>query len=107
VDRPWDESQGILPYFPDGSGILELPITLMDTIGLRDAAVRREAEMVVERIAAAGGLIVLDWHQRTYSPGEHREAVDLYVSVIRQAQANRAWIATMGEIADYWKSNTE
>ena len=104
ADKPWDESEGILPYYPDGSEILEVPITLMDTIGLRDPSIRKNAETVVERIAGAGGLVVLDWHQRTYSPGEYSEAVELYTGIIRRARLQGAFIATMGGIADYWKS---
>ena len=59
------------PFYTGESGILELPITLMDTVGFPDPGVRCDAERVVERVVRAGGLVVLDWHQRTYSPGEY------------------------------------
>ncbi len=87
--------------------MLELPITLMDTIGFREPGAGRNAERVVERVARAGGLVVLDWHQRTYSPGEYVAAVDFYVSAIQEAKTRGAWIATMGAIADYWSSRRD
>ena len=103
TDRLWDEKDGILPYYTDNPGMLELPITAMDTIGLGRPEIRREAEATLGRIAAEGGLIVLDWHQRTYSPGEWEEAVALYVSTIERACSERAWIATMGQISQHWR----
>ena len=77
----------------------------MDTIGLHRLEVRRETETALEGIAVAGGLIVLDWHQRTYSPGEFTEAVALYESIVERAQAEHAWIATMGQISEYWRAH--
>ncbi len=107
ADRPWDCSRGVHPFYTGESGMLELPITLMDTIGLTDPGIRRDAERVVERVVRAGGLVVLDWHQRTYSPGEYVDAVDFYVSAIQEAKTRGAWIATMGAIADYWSSRKD
>jgi len=104
TDQVWDASRGTLPYYPDDCGILELPITVMDTIGLHSPDVRKKTEAAVERIAAAGGLIVLDWHQRTFSPSEYSEAVDLYVSIVERARSARAWIATMGEVSEHWQA---
>jgi hypothetical protein len=79
----------------------------MDTVGFNNPDVRGQAEQAVQQIAAAGGLIVLDWHQRTFSPREYPAAVEIYGSIIRAAQSQDAWIATMGQVADHWKSQSD
>ena len=100
--RLWDDWSRILPYYEPASGILELPITLMDTVGLERPRVRTAARRSVEKVASLGGLIVLDWHDRTFTPGEWPEALDFYCETIEQAKADGAWIATMEEVADHW-----
>ena len=100
--HPWRPEDGVLPYYVEPDGVLELPITIMDTIGLGDPAVRRRIDETVDGFAQAGGLIVLDWHQRTWSPHEYPDAVQTYEAIVRRAQDDGAWIATMSEIADHW-----
>jgi peptidoglycan/xylan/chitin deacetylase (PgdA/CDA1 family) len=102
ADRIWNDRQGILPFYPDDSQILELPITVMDTVGLESAQVRMSVEELVKRVSLAGGLIVLDWHQCWFNPIEHPERVEVYSSILSDAKSKGAWIATMGEIADHW-----
>lgn len=103
-DRPWNDADGMLPYYPDNSGILELPITVMDTVDLDNALVRTSVEKLIGRISAAGGLVVLDWHQSAFNPAEYPDRVQVYTSILHNAKAQGAWIATMGEIADHWNS---
>ncbi|MDH5674835.1 MAG: hypothetical protein OEZ06_22085 [Myxococcales bacterium] len=102
ADRAWSEAPCLEPFEVDDSGMLELPITLMDIIGLSRPGVRRHAEMQLEAIASAGGLIVLDWHQRTFSPHEYPAEVAFYEAQITAAKRRGAWIATMAEICDHW-----
>ncbi len=105
--RTWRPEDGVLPYYIEPGGVLELPITIMDTLGLRDPVVRRGIEETVDGFAAAGGLIVLDWHQRTWSPHEYTDAVQTYESIVRRAKDDGAWIATMGEVADRWAARDD
>lgn len=100
--KPYDESLGVLPFYPEGTSIVELPITLMDTIGLEDPAIRRQSEQVVTSVANQGGLITLDWHQCIYNDKLFPERVNFYRDALEQARSQGAWIGTMHDIASYW-----
>lgn len=99
ADRVWDSTP--LPYRLANDRLWELPITVMDTIGLDQPQVHAQIYAAVRRIANAGGVVVLDWHQCAFNPREQAVRVALYGELIRAAQARGAWIATMGEIARY------
>lgn len=101
-DRIWDAADGVWPYYPDDSGVLELPITVMDTAGLEKSRVRASVDRLIEQMSAAGGLIVLDWHQRSFNPREYPERVTIYATILERAKSRGAWIAPMREIAGYW-----
>lgn len=102
--RIWDAEDGVLPYYPKGSTLLELPITVMDTVGLGNAAVFAAAMKAIEKIKTAGGLVVLDWHQCAFNEHENPERVDAYTAVLQNAKQEGAWIATMAEIAEHWRT---
>lgn len=101
--RLWDPAEGVLPYYPDGYRILELPISVMDTVELEQAQTRKQIWDLFDAICSAGGLVVLDWHQCKFNPSEHPHHINLYESLLREALSRNAWIATMGDIADHWK----
>jgi peptidoglycan/xylan/chitin deacetylase (PgdA/CDA1 family) len=102
--RPWDDWTRILPYYEPASGMLELPITLMDTIGLERPETRGGCYAALDAVRSRGGLVVLDWHQRTFTPDDWPRAVAFYRETIERALADGAWIATMGQVADHWKA---
>lgn len=102
-DRPWDASNGVLPFYPEGSAILELPITVMDTVDLKTPAIRNDVEQTIESMATAGGLVVLDWHQSAFNEEEFPERVSFYRDVLGQALDRGAWVATMGMVHDHWE----
>jgi len=101
--RVWDPDDGTLPYWHDANRLLELPVTVMDTVGLHDPEIRRRAEAVFDHIASVGGVVTLDWHHRTFAPGEYPQAVELYLSLVQRARSDGAYVATMGEIVDHWR----
>ena len=102
-NRLWNPDDGVLPYFPDGSSILELPISVMDTVALEKAHIRKAIWVLFDSICSAGGIMVLDWHQCKFNVEENLQHVDIYEALIREALSRRAWISTMGEVADHWK----
>lgn len=104
--KPYDESLGVLPFSPVGTNVIELPITIMDTIGLELPAVRRHSEQVVTRIANQGGLITLDWHQCICNDKLFPERVGFYRDTLEQARSQGAWIGTMHDIARHWRERT-
>ncbi len=96
----------IFPYYPEGSGVLELPMTLLDSLGFSRPGARANLEQLLEDIRGRGGMIVLDWHQETFHPAEHPARVEFYLETIRRAREDGAWIATMGETAEWWESRS-
>jgi peptidoglycan/xylan/chitin deacetylase (PgdA/CDA1 family) len=101
--KPYDGRYGVMPYTPEGSGVVELPITLMDTIGLENPAIRRRSEEVVADIAGQGGVVTLDWHQCVCNATLFPERLGFYKDVLCEARRQGAWISTMGKIASHWR----
>jgi hypothetical protein len=99
ADRVWDGARGWRPYRVAADRLWQLPITVMDTIGVEQAAVREAIQQAVEAVAAAGGVVVLDWHQCAFNAREQAPRVTLYEQLIRWARQRGAWVATMGQIA--------
>lgn len=104
ADRVWEDAGSAIPRRDEASGILQLPVSVMDTVGLPSPEVREQAHALLDRIRRAGGLIVLDWHQRTFAPFEYLDAVRFYVDTVERGVRDGAFIATMGEIADHWRT---
>lgn len=101
---PYDGTYGFFPFHPEGRKIVELPITIMDTVGPEDKQVRVQCEKLMERVANAGGLITLDWHQCICNDKLFPERMALLRDALVFARTRGAWIAPMREIARYWKT---
>ena len=99
ADRVWDGAQGLQPYRVAQDRLWELPITVMDTIGLERTSVQTQIRAAVEAVASAGGVVMLDWHQCAFNPDEQPLRVAVYADLIHWAQERGAWVATMGQIA--------
>jgi hypothetical protein len=104
-----------LPYYPfDISSdkplsILEIPIAIMDCglIGNSDALaddVVSKGYNLLERSAKSGGLIVLDWHQRTLYNRDYPGWGSLFGKLIDRAKSNDAHFTTLEEINASMKS---
>lgn len=101
--KPYDGNLGVFPYTPEERNITELPITIMDTIGIEQADVRSQCEKNIRSIAKQGGLITLDWHQCICNPNLFPERFSFYQDIISFALRNKAWIAPMRDIARHYK----
>ena len=106
ADRVWDGAQGWRPYRVAQNRLWQLPITVMDTIGLDHAPVRTQIHTAVEAVANAGGVVTLDWHQCAFNAREQPLRLEVYAELIRWAQGRGAWVATMGQIARHLDSQT-
>jgi len=89
------------PYIDKESGLLELPITIMDTSLAKSAPVEAAINRLFVDARDNSGLVVLDWHQCAFNPTEHETRVVLYRQLIERALSDRAWIATMAQINEY------
>lgn len=101
---PYDGTYGFFPFQPEGHEIVELPITIMDTVGPEDKLVRAQCENLMEHVANVGGLITLDWHQCICNEKLFPERMALLRDALAFARTRGAWIAPMREISRYWKT---
>jgi hypothetical protein len=107
-----------LPFYPFDTAsdkpipILEIPIAIMDCglIGnsdTSDEAVLARGIGLLERVARSGGLIVLDWHQRTLYNRDYPGWGALFEKLVMESRARRAYFATLEEINGIMKSRIE
>lgn len=101
---PYDGRYGFFPFCPEGRAIVELPVTIMDTVGPEDKQVRARCEALLERVADAGGLVTLDWHQCICNDKLFPERMALLRDALTFARTRGAWIAPMRDIARHWKT---
>ncbi len=85
--------------------ILEMPIAVMDCGLIRsskpdiEASVERGLE-IIERAGNAGGILILDWHQRTMYIPDYPGWVAIFEKLVERAIENGAIFLTMGQAAE-------
>ena len=117
LDRPGLRAGTSAPYHPFDAlaggplALLELPTTIMDGhlfeyMRLNEQAALRAALNVGASIARAGGLLNLDWHERTWcNQFSYRGWRSVLVALLDQlVRDGDAWFATPTEVADWWTS---
>ena len=104
----WD---GIdLPFYPFdaandiGIPILEFPIAMMDCGLIGDSSpdseqVLEHAMRLIDQTAATGGLIVLDWHPRTFYNRDYPGWNELFTKVARYGKGKGAGYYRLNELA--------
>jgi peptidoglycan/xylan/chitin deacetylase (PgdA/CDA1 family) len=107
----WD---GIdLPFYPfDQSnnsviGLLEIPIAIMDCGLIGDESADsgqafERAMRLIDQAAATGGLIVLDWHQRTFYNRDYPGRVELFTKIVRYGYGKGARFFRLNELTDFF-----
>jgi peptidoglycan/xylan/chitin deacetylase (PgdA/CDA1 family) len=99
------------PFDPDSGeklSLLELPLTVMDgplfwqlKLSPPEAAARTLA--LLDKVRSVGGLAVLLWHQRAWHEGRYPGWGRVYGQVVDHLrQEGQAWVATAGQVADWW-----
>lgn len=96
----------IFPYYTE-EGILEMPITVMDSVSLKTKEEMTGVLKACDNVADRGGLVMLNFHQRQLRKTEYPYIVKTYKKLLQKAQRDKAWITTMGEIGKYVKEGEE
>ena len=105
-----------LPFLPydNATGnpvhLLEIPIGIMDCglIGINNANsqdVFERGKALIDETAANGGLIVLDWHQRTAYNRDYPGWLGLFLRLVQYAKEAGAYFTDMHEIVGIMKSH--
>jgi hypothetical protein len=104
--HPWNvESRG-------GHALLEVPLTLMDgalfrslKLGPDEAAAATIAHLeAVERVRGLGGLL---WHPNAAAEKLYPGWWRCFLAALDHLAARGAWVASVGEIADWWRERTK
>jgi hypothetical protein len=88
--------------------LLELPLTVMDGalfwhLKLPPERATDRVLSVLETVRSVGGLAVLLWHQRVRYEKKYPGWWWVYRQVVQHlCQENLAWVATAGQVADWW-----
>ena len=98
----------IHPYFPydfkndKQLNILELPMTFMDSSLFTSGDSQRTLEELIKTAKRWGGLIVVNWHQRTFDENDFQGYTDFYEKMVGIFKNDGAYIATCGDVANWW-----
>lgn len=77
-------------------GIVEIPITLMDTVNITED-VYSECCKIAER----GGIIMLNFHQCHFNEIEYPKNVSTYIRFLDKAKRDGAWITNVKEAGEW------
>ncbi len=89
--------------------IVEIPLAIMDcgliggTTANEDSVFDR-AKLLINDTSNSGGLIVLDWHQRTLYERDFPGWGNLFIKIVEYMKDNGAYFGTMSEISKLVKS---
>ncbi len=91
--------------------IVEIPFAIMDCGLIRDEAADSEGvisrgEDLIDKTAESGGMIVLDWHQRTLYDPDYPGWGKLFRKITDYALGKGAYSATMEQISSLLKNRT-
>jgi hypothetical protein len=106
-----------LPFYPfdairdEPIPLVEIPIAIMDCGLIREQAADSEQVLeramgIIDRAAATGGLIVLDWHQRAFYNRDYPGWSELLTKIVRYAGGKGACFLKMNEIADILRTRS-
>lgn len=77
-------------------GIIEIPITLMDTVALTESVYEECCN-----VADDGGIIMINFHQCHFNEIEYPKNVEIYNRFLSTAQENGAWITNVKELGEW------
>lgn len=76
--------------------IIEIPITLMDTVNINESVYEDCC-----KVADSGGIVMLNFHQCHFNELEYSINVDFYKRMLEKAKEDGAWITCVKEIGDW------
>ena len=77
-------------------GIIEIPITLMDTVDLTEGVYNQCCQ-----VAQNGGIVMLNFHQCHFNALEYPRNVMIYSRLLTKAKNDGAWITNVKEIGEW------
>lgn len=83
-------------YYRTKEGIIEIPITLMDTVDMTE-----EVFDTCCNVALNGGIMMLNFHQCHFNRIEYPKNVEMYVKILNRARKDGAWITNVKEVGEW------
>ncbi len=97
---------------PGTSGLLELPLTLMDTalfyggrMGLTESSALDLCKGLIDNARTYGGAMTINWHTRSLSP--ERNWDDFYKKILDLLKAENVWFATASEAVKWFEGRRQ
>jgi hypothetical protein len=94
---------------PGASGILELPLTVMDTalfyrrrMGLSEARAMEICKALIDQVRIYGGVITVNWHTRSLSP--ERNWDDFYMALVDLLRSENVWFASAKQAVTWFQT---
>lgn len=99
----------VAPTGASNDGLLELPLTVMDTTlfrysGLGGDLALDAAWAAVAPVVEAGGLVTLLWHNNFFNEPEYWDWQWVYEQLLDRLAALKPWCATGAEINNWWRT---
>lgn len=94
--RGYSNKVGVDQLFIKEDGIIELPITLMDTVSITEDVYRECCS-----VADEGGLLMLNFHQCHFNETEYPDNVMMYRRLLDKAKNDGAWITNMKDVGEW------
>ncbi|MBO6576731.1 MAG: hypothetical protein JJ896_13965 [Rhodothermales bacterium] len=96
------------PFIPNGTGLLQVPPTLMDGglfyTGPEPAEGRAAIRRHLQTVFGLGGAAVLDWHLEQSNPTRLHGAGPALVDALDAVRARGdIWVTTPSDAADWWR----
>jgi peptidoglycan/xylan/chitin deacetylase (PgdA/CDA1 family) len=82
--------------------VLQIPLAIMDAPLMHMPDPWQAALSLIDRVEKEHGVLTINWHQRVFNPWEYREWQDMYVRIVKECQRRGAWVAPLGDIAEWW-----
>lgn len=102
IDLKYDSTDGYSDQinerqpFRTKEGMIEIPLSIMDTMHLDDNAFSR-----CSVIAKNHGVIMVNFHQCHFNEQEYPQNVNMYKRLLVKAAEDKAWITNMKELGDW------
>ncbi len=98
------------PTCSGGDGLVELPLTVMDSTLFRHCGLRGEAALdrawaSIHPVIASGGLVTLSWHNNYFNEPEYWDWQWVYERLLERLAALRPWCAVGREIDAWWREH--
>lgn len=97
------ENLPIFPYYTP-EGVVEMPITVMDSVSLKNEEEIIKVIDACRNVANRGGLIMLNFHQRQLRTPEYEKVLDTYKRLIEMGLKDGAMFGRVCDFGRYFKN---